>query len=215
MERARSAGYHCAMLHPDPALLAALRQGLFVSLCVGLAFSALWGLWLVVSPVMAQRFAKGADRWVTSDAFLERLNQPLGHPRFFYRHHRLAGILIAAGAAWCLWRWAVAYNRAGVISSLDRHIVSYGLDWMVAAIEWSYVGANALILVFGLVVTVRPSLLKTPERWADRWVRVPAVGNTLDRRYHPLENAVESHPRLLGGLVALASGFLLWRLVGT
>lgn len=195
-----------------PQLLQGLQQGLFVSLCVGLALSAVWGLWLVVAPDRARRFAKSADQWVPTASWFDRLNKPLDTTRWFYRYHRQAGVLIALGAGYGLWRWASAYQREATIGLLDHRVISAGLDWVVPAIEWIFVAFNAAILLFGLVVIFRPSLLKTPERFANHWVEVNA-DQALDRHFDPLGGFLTGQPRVLGALVVSICGFLLWTLI--
>ena len=196
----------------DPQLLAGLQQGLFVSLCVGLAFSAVWGAWLVVAPASAQRFAQLADRWVPTASWFERLNRPLETTRWFYRYHRQAGLLIAAGASYALWRGFTAYQHVATMGLLSRRLVSGGMDWLVPALEFIFVAFNAGSVIFGLIVVFRPSLLKRPERFANRWIDVGG-DQALDRKYNPLANVVQGNPRLLGTLVAGICALLLWRLI--
>lgn len=197
-------------IHPE--LLAAVQQGLFFSLCAGLALSAIWGTWLLLAPDRARHFARSADRWVSTDAWFARLNRPVETTRWFYRYHRIAGILITSGAAYALWRWYTAYEREAVTGLLGERILAAGLDWLVPAVEWIFLAFNAGILVSGLVVLLRPSLLKTPERWANQWVEVQ-THRALDRPFDPLADAVSNHPRLLGLLVTGTCGYLLWRLL--
>ena len=182
-----------------------------MSLCAGLGFSACWGLWLVLAPAAAGRFNKSANQWVPTAAWFDRLNRPLDTTRWFYRYHRVAGALIMAGATYALWRWFSAYDRGAVVGILDRRLVLSGLDWLIPSVEWIFVAFNAAILMFGLVILFRPSLLKTPERWANRWVEVQG-DQVLDRKYDPLSIVLSTHPRLFGASVALVCGFLLWRL---
>ena len=196
-----------------PQLLAGLEEGLLVCLRGGLALSTLWGLWLLVAPQTARRFAAGADLWVPTAAWFNRLNRPVDTTRWFYRHHRLVGVLIGAGAGYGLWRWFSAYRPGAGIALLDRHWVSAGMDWLVPACEWIFLGFNCVILAFALIVIVRPSLLKTPERIANTWIDMPAE-RTLDRRFDPLSTLLAGRPRLIGALVAGVCGVLYWRLAG-
>ena len=198
-------------LHPQ--LLAGLLQGLFVCLNGGLALSAIWGLWLLIAPDPARRFAKGADHWVPTASWFDRLDKPIDTTRWFYRYHRPAGTLIVAGASYGLWRWFKAYQREATIGLLDHRMIAAGLDWLVPAMEWIFLGFNCAILIFGLVVVFRPSLLKAPERFANRWVEVRA-DQVLDRHYDPLAGVLMDRPRLLGGVVVATCSFLLWRLIG-
>lgn len=199
------------MLSIHPQLLAALQEGLLACLRGGLALSALWGLWLLVAPQAARRFAAGADQWVPTAAWFNRLNRPLETSRWFYRHHRVAGLLIGTGAAYALWRWFSAYKPGVGVALLDRRWVSAGMDWVVPAFEWIFLLFNGAILVFAVIVIVRPSLLKTPERIANKWIEVPTE-RTLDRPYDPLSALVAERPRLIGAVVAGVCGFLFLRL---
>ena len=194
-----------------PQLLAALQEGLLACLRGGLALSALWGLWLLVAPQAARRFAAGADQWVPTAGWFNRLNQPLDTTRWFYRHHRAAGLLIGTGAAYALWRWFSAYRPGAGIALLDRRWVSAGMDWLVPAFEWMFLLFNGAILLFALIVVVRPSLLKIPERIANTWIEMPAE-RALDRHYDPLSPLVWDRPRLIGAALTVICGFLYWRL---
>ena len=145
-------------------------------------------------------------------SWFDRLNKPLDTTRWFYRYHRPAGALILIGAGYGLWRWFTAYQREATLGLLSRRLLSAGLDWLVPAMEWIFLAFNVAILLFGLVVIFRPSLLKTPERFANHWVEVTA-GQALDRKYDPLGSLLTGRPRLLGGLIVSICGFLLWTLV--
>lgn len=195
-----------------PPLLDALLDGLRLSLCLGLGAAALWGLWLMIAPGAAQGFAGKADRWVPTEAWMDRLNQPIGTARWVYRHHRVVGGFIVVASAYSLWRWSVAYDRDAVLGLLDRRWISGGMDWLVPAGELIFVAFNALFLLFGLVTLLRPSLLKAPERVANRWVAVDP-DKALDRRYDPLTAAVARHPRRVGAVVVILCGALLWELI--
>lgn len=195
-----------------PQLLAGLQDGLLVCLRGGLALSALWGAWLMLSPAAARRFADVADRWVPTAAWFNRLNRPVDTTRWFYRHHRIAGLLIGAGAGYALWRWFSAYEPGAGVRLLDRRVVSAGLDWLVPACEWIFLVFNTAILIFAVIIIVRPSLLKTPERLANTWIEMPAE-RALDRLFDPLSDVVAGWPRLTGAFVAISCSVLLWRLV--
>lgn len=198
----------------DTNLVQALRDGLYFCLCGGLGLSAIWGFWLLLHPEKTQKFTAAADRWVPTQGAFERLNRPIKTSRWVYRHHRAVGALIFLGAGYGLMRWGIAFDSNAVLDMMDPKVRSMGLDWIVDAIGWIFVTFNALFLMLGLIVFVRPSLLRAPERWADRWVAVPA-DQTMDRRFDPLKGALERRPRLTGGIVTAACSFLLFLLLNT
>tara|TARA_R110000787_G_scaffold13918_8_gene43232 strand:- start:2176 stop:2781 length:606 start_codon:yes stop_codon:yes gene_type:complete len=195
-------------MNVDPSLLEALQQGLFVSLCLGLGAAMLWGIWLCIHPPGAQRFALGADQWVATGDWFDRLNKPVPTSRWFYRNHRALGALIVLGSGYALIRWWTAIELPDLLDMAGPWVRVNGLEWLVEAGEWLFVGFNILFLIAGVVIFLRPSLLKTPEKWADRWVKVPA-DQALDRRFDPLEAAQARYPRTTGLLIALACATLL------
>lgn len=79
--------------------------------------------------------------------------------RFVYRHHRVFGTAIVLGALLYLWR-----------------IASIGLLWPSAGHSAWLSGLPALtvlhllVLPFGVVMLIRPSLLKRVEQVSNRWV---------------------------------------------
>ncbi|TMH43294.1 MAG: hypothetical protein E6H54_12060 [Betaproteobacteria bacterium] len=101
-------------------------------------------------------------------AFFQRLDKPRDVKRAVYRVHRLAGILLFAGAIYALDRLWSSYARV-----LGRFIDAWGyagLHGMLVETLWLFLLiGNALALPASLVVVFRPSLLKGLERWADRF----------------------------------------------
>ncbi len=199
-------------MNVDPNFLKALQDGLFFCLCSGLGLSAIWGFWLWLQPDKTQKFTAAADRWVPTQSVFDRLNRPVQTSRWMYRHHRAVGALIFLGAGYGLMRWGISFEPNALLDLFPAKLHRMGLDWVVEAIIWSYVTFNVIFLVLGLVIFIRPSLLKVPERWADRWVAVPA-DQTIDRRFDPLNAALESRPRLTGAIVTAVCSALLFILL--
>jgi hypothetical protein len=101
-------------------------------------------------------------------AWLSRLDAPRDIKRPLYRAHRLAGLLLFAGALFTLDQ-LVFHSTAGAFAHLLAETGHPAMRIIVAeALHLFLIVGNALALVFGAVVIVRPSLLKGIERWADR-----------------------------------------------
>jgi hypothetical protein len=61
--------------------------------------------------------------------------------------------------------------------------------------------ANTLLIAVGLVMVIRPSLLKGLEQWSNRWVVVGGPGR--------LDALFRGAPRMAGMILAIAGGYLL------
>lgn len=194
-----------ALTSPDFVWLA---EGLLFALLAGLVLSLLVGGLLVAAPRLLMAINQRASRWVDTRRALTILEQPLVLERFFYRHHRVLGASIALGAAYVLAQWVFAYDRTAFVALLDRRWRGAGLDWMVPALEWAMVGLHVLILAAGLVILLRPSLLKSVERAANRWH--PGLSSeSLDAVIGPLDRGIGIYPRFSGLVVSVASAWSL------
>ena len=180
-------------------------QGLLAVLVLGLALAVVVGVLLLTRPQTLFALNARLSRWVDTRATFQVLDQPRHLERFFYRHHRALGAMIAAGAAYVLWAWAFAYDRSDVADILGRRWVTAGLDWVPAALEVVVVSLHAAIFVVGVLVFFRPSLLKGLEQKANRWQDGPPT-TPLDSVVGTLDGTFEGHPRV-SGLILLVSAF--------
>jgi hypothetical protein len=100
--------------------------------------------------------------------WLAKLDETRDVKRVIYRGHRIAGILLFAGALFTLDRLWFHYEPEVVArlfegwGSADLHII------FAEAIHLFLLLGNALALVVAFLVIFRPSLLKGLEHWADR-----------------------------------------------
>lgn len=188
--------------------LAWIAEGLLLSLALGLVASAIVGLFMLVRPERLFSVNERWSRWIDTTGQFEALDRPYSLERIFYRHHRLTGALITLGSSFVLWQWMFAYRRSGVFSMLAARWSQPELSWAVSAGEWIVVGLHLLILVVGLVILLRPSLLKAIESGGNRWHQ-PKVAQGLDHVYSPLERGFQLHPRVSGLSLLLASTWCL------
>ncbi len=143
---------------------------------------------------------------------IERMNLPLAQAlpglltwirveRFYYRHHRITGpVTLAGGILLCL----VAYLLAGMDA---RGIPEMYLD---AAVTVFFIFGTAIALL-GVMVTLRPSTLKSLEAWANQ----PVTRDTLLTPWRGLRSLLSTltltRPRLTGAIIFLAGLALLLR----
>lgn len=113
--------------------------------------------------------------------------------RLIYRHHRLFGLLILAAGTFCVWQ----FTRAEL----------YGLlrDGSSAAVMlWTLLLAQGFNLLIGLVIFLRPSLLKPVETFSNRWHHLDASrGQATPRRLMAALIALIALTVLLGSATLL------------
>jgi hypothetical protein len=189
-------------------------QGLAMVLLVGLVLALVVGALLLARPQALFALNQRLSRWIDTRAALSLLDQPRHLERFFYRHHRALGISVVVGASYVLGQWAFAYDRGDVLALLGPNWARHGMDWVPAAFEVVLVGLHVAILVVGVVIVFRPSLLKGVEKTANRWQPGPATA-PFDQVVGNLDDTFESHPRVSGFLLVVSATWCLLALAPT
>jgi hypothetical protein len=119
--------------------------------------------------------------------------------RLFYRRHRYFGALLLLGAGYAVFGlWGPLFDPV--------HGAGPGKTAFMALLV-----GNGLAWFLGVAVLLRPSLLKEPERVANRWVglpRVPSMGKEVDTN-----EPVGHHPRLVGAFILGGALYALVNLV--
>lgn len=147
----------------------------------------------------------GADKlaWLQTD-----VSKPHFIERLIYRHHRLVGALLIAAAGFWLW----------LLSTFDQWQLWLHLSWQYlrqlfhsGVLLWLATSAVAvLVLVFGVLLLLRPSLLKPVESAANRWVSL--FESKRHQEASPQTSKQSSHRSWLSGALALVvmGGLLLF-----
>jgi hypothetical protein len=170
----------------------------------GAALSVLIGLMLLVDSERVLRWNRVLNGWFSTQRALETLEAPRDVKRIVYRGHRIAGLLVVAGALYALAElWL---NDEGAV--LARAFQEWGPPQLAAlmfeSLRLFLIIGNFAALAAGTVVFFRPSLLKPLETWADRVYR-HWTSEAADRMWLEPDELAKAHPKVLG-LLAAASG---------
>jgi hypothetical protein len=107
---------------------------------------------------LAHLFTRGDEAATPPTGWLAPLHRPRRIERWIYRHHRATGALITIGAGYALFALVASGDGAGPLPTGA---------WSVPI-----VGVELLAMLFGMLVFFRPSLLKSLEGAANRWIDV-------------------------------------------
>jgi len=182
-----------------------LLDSFMLFLEVSLGAILVYALLLFLRPALAFRWQTLLNYRVSG----RRLSRPLEIPHhiepFFYRHAKVAGGLLLAGAALLLWlTWRLPTPTGVGLYPL--------WPWLREALGRFLWLAGILIFIIGLVVLYRPSLLKTTEAAANRWVSTRRGFYLFNKDFAPLDRAVQARPRVVG-LVLIACTLLTLQLL--
>jgi hypothetical protein len=193
-------------------LIGIAGQTLFVLFLVGAALGAVLGLVLLLDSARALRWNERLSRWVSTREATQGLDRPRDIKRFIYRAHRVIGLLVVAGALYCLDVLTFGF-KPGALARAFRDLGSLGaLEIAFETARLFLLAGNLAALAAGLLLCFRPSLLKGFEAWADRSYGSLAANPALDRMHLQPDLWVSRHPRLTGALVLAGSAFVLFSL---
>jgi hypothetical protein len=195
-------------MSPLPPEVLPWVQGLAVVLVLGLGLALFVGVMLLARPRALFALNEWLSRSFDTAPTFRLLDQPRHVERFFYRHHRVVGALVVAGASYVLLRWAFAYDRPGVLALVSPRLATGGLDWVPLALEATLVGLHVAILAVGVLIMFRPSLLKGVEKAANRWQDGPTT-TPLDSVVGNLDGTFEGHPRIAGVVLVVSAVWCL------
>ena len=193
-----------------------MNHWLLYTLLTLLAFAAIAaiaaGVWLLLRP-------GGAERLTDERSLYELIRwsrRPYRVERFIYRHHRLSGGLLMAGALILLvglWsanphsnRIRLAFTEVNALSAeMLTLLQTTGLTLTVGAL---------FAFVVGAIIFHRPSLLKGLEGWANQPVTLRMVIDGLRRLRHAPNHWTLNHPRVIALLLLGAGLYLLTLILG-
>ena len=175
-----------------------------VTMFIGFAF--------VLFPGRMNAWAGKLNVWIATDRYVKVLDSVQSVERSFYRHHRIFGALIAAGGCYvvyALWNAALPMHRLPVIANPAFS------EWIYHAAHLVLIAFNILAVVVGVLIFIRPSLLKGVEEWGNRWISSEPVVQQLDSQHFMDEKKVLEHARIFGFMVLLGSSYIFWRTGGS
>jgi hypothetical protein len=174
------------------------------------------GFWALSAPQSFIRLNRWCSTWIETKGLEHKLSESRHSlDRLIYRHHFLSGFLLMVSSLSLL--YLVLFHFAGKTVTGGPPAVS--AQWFLMLYEFMLsfaclAGITGMIV--GMIVFIRPSSLKLVESWGNRAVSVQPYFERLERRFVAIDDWVEHHTRLFGGVVLLLScliGFLIWEVM--
>ncbi len=86
--------------------------------------------------------------------------------------------------------------------------------WLIVSTYYLLLGGLGIALIIGLVVLVRPSLLKSLEKWGNRWIDTDSELEGFDRIHEIPGNILPGRPRWFGAFVLLGALYIIYSTAG-
>jgi hypothetical protein len=186
-----------------------LAPVLYVLLLAGALLGLVIGVVLLVDSGRALRWNAALNRWYSTRQALRPLEQPIDVKRVLYRWHRVAGVLVFAGALFTLDVLAFSYRTGALVQAFRGAGNPAVLGIVFETLRIVLIIGNVAGLLAGMILVFRPSLLKGLEAVGDRQYSARQSTKPLEiMRYQP-DLFVRARPRLVGTLFTVGSLYIL------
>lgn len=200
-----------------------IRVALMI-LLVGNVFAVVVGVFMIIAPQRLARWSRLPNRWVSTKAVIEPLEQMRDVDRYALRRPRLLGVLLLAGAAVILfqgspfvWRLSIADGGrllANVFGNSSMPSGPWEALWL--SLVMLLVLGVLLTLTVGLLGLFSPGALARLHAKANRWISTRRSSEALDAPHYALDHIIRHRPRIWGGAIVLLAAYtlihLLWLL---
>jgi hypothetical protein len=171
------------------------------------------GLALFFNNPLFFRVAARLNVWVSTRQAMRPLEEPIDVERTLYRLHRLFGALILAGALFTLYVLLLRFKGPELVWGFAHFFRLAVANWIAESLRIFLVVANAAAGLIAVVMIVRPSALKGLEAWANRQYSGRQATRVWEIPRPGPEPIVQAHPRLIGGILAVAGAYVLGAII--
>jgi hypothetical protein len=195
------------MQHFNPVDL--LWRALAIFLLIGALAGVVVSLLLIFKPHVIERVNKVANHWVSMRHISQMADRSVSIERWFYRHHRLVGLFMVLGAGYMLAYFGWRFNQTTALQTFGTYVPNkLLLGMLLQAMVYFLLIGGAVALCVGLVVLLRPSLLKGVEAESNRWVSSRQATKVMDVQRGQVDLVVDRHAQRVGWLLLVGSIYL-------
>jgi len=187
-----------------------LAPVLYVLLLGGAVLGLVVGITLLVDSERVMRWNSMLNRWYSTRQALRPLKRSIDVKRVVYRWHRVAGVLVFAGALFTLDVLAFNYQTGALVRIFGGSGNPAGLSIVFEALRIILIVGNVAGLVAAVVLCFRPSLLKGLEAVGDQQYSSRTATKPLDVMHYQPDELVRSRPKVLGTLFTVGSLYVLF-----
>lgn len=182
---------------------------LYIVLLIGAAAGLVVGIMLLIDSERLMRWNHSLNAWYSTRKAAEMMERPVEVKRAVYRWHRVAGVLVFAGALFTLDALIFGFKTTALARALRDVGNPALLGLLFETVRIFLIVGNLAAFLAAAVLVFRPSLLKGLETWGDRQYGNWQSALPLDAMRFQPDDFVRTKPRLVGVLIILGSLYVL------
>ena len=185
-----------------------LETTFFNIIIVGAVLSMLYGFWLIISPKSALTLNQKINKSFSMRKTTKSLEKPISIESWFYRHAKIAGILLMLGAIYLVYLlfWQLDFNY---LAKSLRGLTILMWEWLLQSFQIFFVIMSAIVFLMGFLILVRPSQLKPLEEKANFWISTRQKMQFMSNEMGQADKLLDQFPRQLGAIIIVAATIVL------
>ena len=185
-----------------------LEATFFNVIIIGAALSLLYGLWLIIKPKSALALNNKINKSFSMRKSTKVLESPISVERFVYRHAKITGTLLMAGALYLFYllNWQLDFVR---LAQTLPNLTPLVWEWLLQAFLIFFLIVAVVVFLLGLLILVRPSLLKPLETKANIWISTRQNMQFMNEELGQADRLLTHFPRQLGVIIVIVSTIIL------
>lgn len=168
------------------------------------------GLGFCFLPNKMFKLANRMNRWIVTDQFFNEINKPRYRESFFYRYHRIFGVVIVLVSTVSLYSLTFYLGMESVTHILISISESEFEKWLFVVLYYLLIAAICLAVIFGIFMTIRPSALKSFEKWSNHWIDTDDPLKVMDTQKNLPDRILPGNPRIFGFFIILGAIYIIW-----
>ena len=184
----------------------------YLFIIVGTFIGLILGLGLIFAPSITLKLNEKINTRISLREKTKSIETPIRSEPFFYRYAKISSLILIIGSVFVLYTLAT-FNPYTLIPHLPKSLSPPTWDWIIQSGQIFFFITCSFILIFGLIILIRPSLVKNVEQAANHWVSTREKFSTMSNDINLLNKFVSTYPRVFGGFITLFSLIVLFTLL--
>lgn len=197
----------------DTILSEILFDTAYLFIIIGTFIALIFGLGLIFIPALTLKLNEKINTRVSLREKTKKIETPIASEPYFYKHAMISGIILVTGSLFVLYTLAT-FNFYSLIPYLPKSIISPpAWEWLLDAGQIFFFITCSFILLFGLIVLIRPSQIKNFEEAANRWISTRKRFSEMSNEINTANNLVSAYPRIFGSFMTIFALIILFLLL--
>lgn len=184
----------------------------YTFIIIGTFIALIFGLGLLFAPVITLKFNNKINTRFSMRKATKKIETAIKSEPFFYKHSKVSGAILIISSLFVLYTLAT-FNAYTLIPHLPKHISPAAWEWIIESAQVFLYIACSFIFVFGLIVFIRPSLVKNFEQVANHWISTRKGFSKMTVDINITNKLVNTYPRLFGAFITIFSLIVLFLLL--